>query len=89
MTAEIIISPLLEFISKIIKKHITKLQKKMKIVAKQGKTCEIVKIAKNIESLTEFIINTKNNDLQQEIIKRISRLFSLDIKKYSNLITCD
>jgi hypothetical protein len=88
-TAEIIITPLLQFICKILEKHIKKLQKNMKQLAKEMKTSIIVNSAKNIEHLTDFIMSVKNNELQQEIIKRMSPLFSLDVKKQHNLLTND
>jgi hypothetical protein len=87
LTSDIIITPLLEFICNILQTHIVKLKEKITELTKELNTSEIIIVAKKLELLSEFIISVKNNELQQEIIKRISPVFSFDIKKHTNLIS--
>jgi hypothetical protein len=79
-TSEKILNPLLEFTTGIIKKHMEVLQSNMMEYAKAKKTSEVVNIVNKMNLLAQFIMSVNKNELQQEIIKKISPLLFFEQK---------
>jgi ribosomal protein L31 len=88
-TTEMILDPLLEFTSGIVKKHLETLQIEMTNLAKQMKTNELISLVKKIDQLTEFVLSVKNKELQQEIIRKISPLMFFDISKQKEILAIE
>jgi hypothetical protein len=80
ITTDKILNPLLEFTKEILKKHLEKLQTDMHEYAKERNTSKVISIVNKINLITEFVMLVNKNELQQEIIKKISPLLFFEKK---------
>jgi hypothetical protein len=78
---EKILNPLFEFTSEIIKKKIGELVLDINELIKEYKTSEMTRKLKEQEYLTDFIVSIKKNELQHEIIKKLSPFLFFDVQK--------
>jgi hypothetical protein len=73
-----VITPLLKFTVEVLRKRLSELNEKQK---KLKEFNSIMAIVRKQELITGFILQVEKNELQEEIIKRMSSSFYLDVDK--------